>query len=166
MGNSVPRASMGYTVTRADPWAFAGTGLRYGDLFGTRDASVVYEVDGCDFSLSPEDGLPVPTGDDGRPEDLAILATAPASLPCRTEEPSRYRSADRGDREDIALARFGDDSPTTLRGLAHNHAVMGTYTRGGTVFSTGTTDWVYGLAGHDPAVERITRNVLDRLLDR
>ena len=33
-------------------------------------------------------------------------------------------------------------------------------------FSAGTTDWSYGLDGHDPIVERITRNVLDRLLAR
>ena len=30
---------------------------------------------------------------------------------------------------------------------------------GGFVFNAGSTDWVLGLA--DPAVERITRNVLD-----
>jgi hypothetical protein len=42
---------------------------------------------------------------------------------------------------------------------------MGVFTRGGTVFSAGTTDWAQVLAnGSDPAVGRITRNVLDRLL--
>jgi len=54
--------------------------------------------------------------------------------------------------------------PEHIRRLSHNHAVMGSYTRGGTVFSAGTTDWSYGLDGHDPIVERITRNVLDHLL--
>jgi hypothetical protein len=39
--------------------------------------------------------------------------------------------------------------------------VLGSYTRGGTVFTTGCTDWAHGLG--DPAVERVTRNVLDRL---
>ena len=43
------------------------------------------------------------------------------------------------------------------------HAVLGTYTRGGTVFTCGSTDWSHGLRGRDPIVERITRNVLDRL---
>jgi len=42
-------------------------------------------------------------------------------------------------------------------------AVMGIYTRGGTVFTSGTTDWAHGLRGADPHVERITRNILDRL---
>ena len=32
---------------------------------------------------------------------------------------------------------------------------------GGTVFNAGVTDWTCGLG--DPAVERITKNVLDRL---
>ena len=45
-------------------------------------------------------------------------------------------------------------------------AVLGSYTRGGTVFTTGCTEWVRGLAGRDPMVERITRNVLDRLSGR
>ena len=39
---------------------------------------------------------------------------------------------------------------------------MGLYTRGGTVFTAGTTDWSHGLKG-DAAVARITGNVLDRL---
>ena len=42
-------------------------------------------------------------------------------------------------------------------------ACMGIYTRGGTVFTAATTDWSHGLRGGDKAVERITRNVLDRL---
>jgi hypothetical protein len=40
-------------------------------------------------------------------------------------------------------------------------AVLGVYTRGGTVLTTGCTEWVRGLEGHDPAVERITSNILD-----
>ena len=43
------------------------------------------------------------------------------------------------------------------------HGVVGTYTKGGTVVTVGTTDWSHGLRGHDPVVERITRNLLDRL---
>jgi hypothetical protein len=114
--------------------------------------------------LSRQDGLPVPTGGDGTPEDLTILATAPARLWSRNELPSRYRPLVPGDLEDMSCAVFGDTAPEHIGRLSHNHAVMGTYTRGGTVFSAGTTDWSYGLDGHDPMVERITRNVLDRLL--
>jgi len=45
------------------------------------------------------------------------------------------------------------------------HATMGIYTRpgGGTVFTAGTIDWAQGLAT-DPAVARITANVIDRLV--
>ena len=36
-------------------------------------------------------------------------------------------------------------------------------TGGSGVFTAGTTEWAWGLAGHDPVIERITRNLLDRL---
>jgi hypothetical protein len=44
-------------------------------------------------------------------------------------------------------------------------ATMGVYTKGGTVFTAATTDWTHGLAGEkpDPMVDRITRNVIERL---
>jgi len=164
MGNAVPRGSGGFMVWRSGHWAFEGTGLRYGDLFGARSAIAAYEVDGCEWTLSRQDGLPVPTGRDGTPENLTILATAPARLWSHRELPSRYRPLAPGDLEAISLAVFGDTVPEHIRRLSHNHAVMGSYTRGGTVFSAGTTDWSYGLDGHDPTVERITRNVLDHLL--
>jgi hypothetical protein len=41
--------------------------------------------------------------------------------------------------------------------------VLGVYQRGGTVFTSGSTDWAHGLRGGDSMVERITRNVLERL---
>jgi hypothetical protein len=31
------------------------------------------------------------------------------------------------------------------------------------VFTAGTTEWAWGLTGADPIIERITRNLLDRL---
>jgi len=166
MGRAVPRASGGLTVWRPGHWAFEGTDLRYGDVFGARDAIATYEVDGCEWTLSARNGLPVPTGRDGAPESLTILATAPARLWSRHELPSRYRPLAAGDLEMVSEALFGDDAPEHVRRLSHNHAVMGTFTRGGTVFSAGTTEWSYGLDGHDPTVERITRNVLDHLLAR
>ncbi len=165
MGRAVPRASGGYTTWRPGHWAFAGTGLRYGDVFGASDVIVCYEVDGCELTLSPDDGLPVPTGRDGTPTDFTVLATAPAKLWSAEELPSRYRSGDLGDLELVAEAIFGSASSANVARLAHNHAVMGTYTRGGTVFTAGTTDWAYGLAGRDPDVGQITRNVIERLLE-
>jgi|SRR6266567_1609705 len=166
MGQAVPRGSSGYTAWRPDHWVFAGTQLRYGDVFGARDAVTAYEVDGCEFTLSLDDGLPVPTGRDGTPADFTILATAPARLWSRDELPSRYRSGEPGDLESTAEAVFGEASPEHIARLAHNHAVMGMYSRGGSVFTAGTTDWSYGLAGQDPDIMKITRNVIDRLSRR
>ena len=164
MGQAVPHASGGYTVWRPDHWAFRNTELKYGDVFGSTHATTVYEVDGCEITISPDDGLPRPTGRDGTPHDFTVLATAPARLYSRDELPSRYRPAVAGDLELTAVAVFGDASPAHIRRLAHNQAVLGTYTNVGTVFTAGTTDWACGLGGGDPTVEQITRNVLDRLM--
>jgi hypothetical protein len=61
------------------------------------------------------------------------------------------------------MAVFGDASPEHLAELGDGHAVMAAFERpgGGSVLNVGVTDWVLGLG--DPVVERITRNVLDRL---
>jgi hypothetical protein len=161
-GLGAPEASGGYTVHRPDHWAFDGTGLGAGDAFGDRDAIVAYEVDGCAFSV--RDGVPVPTHEDGAPEMLEILATAPASLWTQEEQPTRY-AHEPGEREHVAMALFGDGWADHIDVLADNHAVMGTFERpgGGTVFNAGVIDWAFGLKHGDPVVGRITRNVLDRL---
>jgi len=58
---------------------------------------------------------------------------------------------------------FGDTDPGHLAELSDGHAVLATFTRpgGGTVVNAGVIDWALGLG--DPVVDRITRNVLDRL---
>jgi hypothetical protein len=80
-------------------------------------------------------GLPRPTGEDGTPVDFVIVATASVA---------GWEGAAIG-----ALAA----------------ATMGYYERGGLVFTAATTDWPRALEQGDPAVERITRNVLERLLE-
>jgi hypothetical protein len=162
-GLGVPRASGGFTVHRPDHWVFEGTGLRYGDTFGAEDAIVAYEVDGC--ALTMVDGLPAPTHEDGAPESLEVLATAPAKLWSQDEQPSRY-AHEPGELENVAMAVHGDAWRDHLHAFEHNHAVLATFDTagGGTVVNAGVTDWVYGLAANDHAVPRITRNVLDRLL--
>ena len=127
-----------YTVHRPDHWLFEGTGLKQGDDFGGKDTIVGYECDGCEFTM--ENGLPTPTGRDGTPTNFNILATCPA----------RWHPDDAFWYERFDQKRVGA-------------SVVGVYTRGGTVFTCGSTDWAHGLRGKDPAVERITRNVLDRL---
>jgi len=132
-----------FTVHRPDHWLYDGTGLKRGEEFGGKHTIVGYECDGCEFEL--KDGLPIPTGRDGTPEGFVILGTCPA----------RWHPADA-----LWYDRFPRDStgaPT------QGAAVFGVYVKGGTVVTTGSTDWAHGLKGGDAAVERITRNVLDRL---
>jgi len=127
-----------YTAHRPEHWAFEGTGLVRDAEFGGEHTVVGYECDGCEILW--RGGLPEPTGRDGTPASFVILATAPA----------RWHPDDSEWYERWPKGRVG-------------HAVMGMSTRGGTVFTVGSTDWAHGLRGGDPIVERITRNVLDRL---
>jgi hypothetical protein len=127
-----------YTVHRPEHWILAGTSLKQNDAFGGKDTIVGYECDGCEFTL--QNGLPVPTGSDGTPKDFTIVGTCPA----------RWHPDD---------ALWYDRFPKDRTGAA----VMGVYTRGGTVFTCGATDWAHGLRGNDPHVMRITRNILERL---
>ncbi len=131
-------ASGGYTVHRPDHWLFEGTGLKRNDTFGSKDTIVGYECDGCE--LEWKDGLPFPTCRDGTPKSFEILSTAPAQWhPDDCEWYERWENGRKG------------------------QSVLGVYTRGGTVFTCGSTDWSHGLRGKDPAVEQITRNLLKKL---
>jgi len=161
-GLGVPRASGAYTVWRPDHWAFEGTELRYGDALGLPDAIVGYEVDGCELGMM--DGLPVSTHMDGAPDTLEVLATAPARLWSRQEQPSRY-AHEPGELEHVAKVLFGEEWEGQIHRIANNHAAVGCFTvpGGGTVFNAGCTDWTCGIEGGDPDVRRITWNVLDRL---
>jgi hypothetical protein len=127
-----------FQVHRPAHWLFAGTDLKRDDRFGGKDTIVGYECDGCEMTW--KDGLPFPTYRDGTPGSFEILATCPA----------RWAAGDR-----LWYDRFPEDRLGA--------AVLGSYTRGGTVVTTGSTDWAHGLRGQDPAVIQITRNVLDRL---
>jgi hypothetical protein len=127
-----------YTVHRPEHWLFQGTNLKRGDRFGAQDSIVGYECDGCE--LSWKDGLPSATGRDGTPKGFEVLATCPA----------RWHPDDCEWYEKWQKGRTGQ-------------AVVGLYSQGGTVVTVGSTDWSHGLGGHEPIVERITRNVLDRL---
>ena len=127
-----------YEVHRPDHWLFAGTELKRGDRFGGKDTIVGYECDGCEMKWV--DGLPEPTGNDGTPREFVVLGSCEA----------RWAPDD---------AFWYDQFPKDRVGAA----VLGTYTRGGTVVTTGSTDWAHGLKGNDPVVEQITKNVLDKL---
>ncbi len=127
-----------YTVHRPEHWVFAGTGVKRDETFGDQDTIVGYECDGCE--LEWKDGLPFPTFKDGTPRSFTVLATCPA----------RWHPDDAEWYERWAKGRVGT-------------ACLGIYTQGGTVFTSGATDWSHGLRGGDKIVDRVTRNVLDRL---
>jgi hypothetical protein len=130
-----------YIAHRPDHWLFAGTDLKRGDRFGTslpKYKVVGYECDGCE--LTWKDGLPYPTYKDGTPNNFEVLATCPAKW--HPDDCEWYEKWEKG--------RFGN-------------AVIGTYSRGGTVVTVGSTDWAFGLKGNDPNITRITKNVLDKL---
>ncbi len=108
----------------------------------------------------------MPTYADGTPAGLEVLATAPARLMSITDEhceAPRALWADAGppgDLEAVAAGLFGSASPENVARIAHNRAVIGTFTKGkGRVFNAGTTDWSYGLDS-DPLVQQVTRNVI------
>jgi len=127
-----------YEVHRPDHWILEGTNLKQGDRFGGSQTVVGYECDGCEIEW--RDKLPFPTCNDGTPKSFTILGTCPA----------KWHPGD---------CLWYDRFPVDRVGAA----VMGTYTQGGTVFTAGSTDWAHGLRGGEPAVERITKNILDRL---
>lgn len=158
---NAPRGSGGYTVWRPGHWAFEGLALRPGDLLGAEPVVVGYECDGCELAL--EDGLPVATGRDGTPTGFEVLATAPAHLWRTDERPAALPAGGVGELDWVAERLGGSNTPEVRARYAHGRAVMGHFARGaGRVFTTGCTDWAFGLG--DPAVSRVTRNVVDRFL--
>ena len=163
IGKRVTRGAGGYTVHRAGHWLFEGTGLGYGDVLGADAVLVGYECDGCAFTM--RDGLPYPTGEDGTPTNFEILATAPAAHFTRDTATRPPAPNEPSEIEFIASRVFGTHEASDVERIAHGHAVLGTYVSraGGTVVTSGSTDWAHGLAGRDPDVEQITHNLLRRL---
>ncbi len=151
IASSVPNGTGGYEVHRPDHWLLAGTDLRRGDQLGAAVGVVGYECDGC--ALTMVDGLP--TG----PAGFDVVATAPATPFDEHTTPLPLAPGGRYELE-FHAERLGAD-PELLR---HGHAVLGCRpgTDGaGTVVTVGCTDWAYGL--DDPAVEQITRTIVERL---
>lgn len=161
IGKAVANGLGGYTVYRPDHWIFDGTEVAYGDIIGAEAVTVGYECDGCAFTM--RDGLPHPTGEDGTPADFEILGLAAAQPFNRVNAPRGVQEGARSEQEFIAWRLFGDEEPETIARIAHGHAMMGVHQPGGTVFTAGTTEWAWGVANSDPVIERVTRNLLDRL---
>jgi hypothetical protein len=157
-----PRASGGFTVYRPEHWALAGTDLYYGDVFGNDHLIAAYEVDGVNYTF--RDGLPYPVGDDGAPENLEIVAMAPATTGAdpRPHEGSVYFVTE-DDTRSVALIRTGAVTEQTMEKHRRGSGMVASFERGGgSVFNAASCEWVSGLIGRDPFTERITRNVLER----
>ncbi|MEM7100095.1 MAG: N,N-dimethylformamidase beta subunit family domain-containing protein [Pseudomonadota bacterium] len=161
MPNS-PRGSGGYALAQNDHWVFDGVQLNPDEDLGMNSTVVGYECDGC--PLEDRDGLPfvvepllpeVPA-----PTGFEILATAPARLWETHQLAVGLRDDYVGELNWVAQRMQGEDSVANRAIYDQGHAVMGYFRRGqGRVFTTGCTDWAYGLA--DPNVVKVTHNVLD-----
>lgn len=143
-----PRETAGFVVQDGAHWVFEGTGLATADRFGVHGTPplVGYECDGAPLrSVDARRGLFALAPDaarHGTPAGFAVLAVGPLDVRWQELPPREGFGAGEG---------------------VHS-ATLGLYERGGTVFTAGTTDWAQVLVGGaEPAVERITRNVIDRL---
>ena len=166
-GGWSPRASGGFTVYRPGSWVFAGTDLYFGDVFGADAQITGFEVDGLDYTIRY--GKPYPSGADGVGEDqVTILAM---SLAGGVEEdhgnPGTNLFAGDGDARFFAETLYGDASPENMEKVEAGCGTLVLYQRGqGEIFNAGAVEWVNGLQKADPFTQRITRNVLDRYLEK
>ncbi len=165
-GGCAPRGVRGFPIYRPRHWAFAGTGLFYGDLLGADSHIYGYEVDGLAYEIRY--GLPYPTADSGAPEGLEILALGMAS---QVEESDILTREDLffGDEDGrfIAETLYGEASDENMEKVRYSNGMIVNFKRGkGEVFHAGTCEWVAGLLRKDAMVERVTANVLNRYLNR
>lgn len=163
-GGCSPRGVRGFPIYRPNHWAFAETGLFYGDVLGQDSHIYGYEVDGLDYEM--RNGRPVPAADSGAPEGLEILAMGMAS---QVEEADFLQPQDQffGDEDGrfVAATLYGEDSDENLERVRYSNGMIVNFRRGkGEVFHAGTCEWVAGLLRGDEMVERVTANVLDRYL--
>ena len=143
-----PRVTSGYAVQDPDHWVFRGTGLTRGQAFGANSSPplVGYECDGVPLAgfnrATGTASLLSGVGDCGTPRGIHLLAACPLD--------ERWQELPR--REAHA-------------GTGIHAATMSIFTRNGTVFTAGTTDWAQVLGtGQEPHVDTITRNVIAGLL--
>lgn len=161
LGLCVARGQAGYTIYDDGHWALEGSDLCYGDVIGDAVPLIGYENDGCPIAFDDRN-LPVSIPRLGVPEDLRIIAMAPAAF---GEDLSRgYRPLIPPEKLDVcASIAYGDASAASQQRVLRGHAVMASFRRGkGEVFNGGTTEWPHGLAAGDPFVGQITRTVLKR----
>lgn len=165
-GGCAPRGVRGFPVYRPEHWAFAGTGLCYGDLLGAEGHAFGYEVDGLDYVI--RGGLPEPTESSGAPPGLQILALGMSSLEeehATVPIDNRFLADD--DAKYVAQMLLGDSGEPAVDRVKRGAGMIVSFTRDrGEVFHAGSCEWVAALSRRDPMVERVTMNVLTRYLER
>ncbi|QNK75978.1 hypothetical protein H7F36_16080 [Variovorax sp. PAMC28562] len=165
-GGFAPRGSKGFTVYREDHWVFEGTQLGYGDIFGASANIFSYEVDGLDYTFRY--GLPYPTGEDGAPASVSILAMSPALKveSMFAEEGYRYYLGE-SDMRGASMSLYGDQSEESLAKARYGSGMLVHMPRGkGEVVTAGTCEWIMGLKRNEFFTSKITRNVLKRFTDK
>jgi len=163
-GGCSPRGVRGFPVYRAEHWAFAGTGLSYGDVLGGESHVFGYEVDGLDYTMKR--GLPEPTGEGSPPQGITVLALG---LAAQVEDAPHIPPEDQffGDEDGRFAAEtlYGTPSDENLEKVKRGNGMIVNFARGkGEVFHAGSCEWVAGLLRRDPMVEQVTNNVLGRYL--
>ena len=162
-GGFSPRQAGGFVVYRPEHWVFDGSDLYFGDVLGSEAGVFGYEVDGVDFTF--REGQPYPTGKDGAPETLEILAMAPSTnLEEDHGNPGTCLFGGDGELLFTSQILLGDTSEESQRRSRYGAGMMAVFTRSqGMVFNAGSCEWVNGLRLREPMTERVTKNVLDRL---
>jgi hypothetical protein len=163
-GGCSPRGVRGFPIYRAEHWAFADTGLSYGDVLGGESHVFGYEVDGLDYTMKR--GLPEPTGEGSPPAGITVLALG---LAAQVEDAPHIPHEDQffGDEDGRFAAEtlYGTPSDENLEKVKRGNGMIVNFTRGkGEVFHVGSCEWVAGLLRRDPMVEQVTNNVLGRYL--
>jgi hypothetical protein len=168
VGGMVPRGPSGFTVYRPEHPMLAGSDLYYGDILGTTTRIFGYEVDGLDYVV--RDGMAYPTETSGAPEGLEIIALGLATN-TEADHAKPWESGFFNQFGDPALEvlplRYGEDTPENRARASRGSGMVVDFRLGaGSVFHAGTCEWVAGLTAADPAVEQVTRNVLDQAAAR
>ena len=162
LGGFSPRNSRGFTVYRPEHWIFDNTDLYYGDVFGSEAQIFAFEVDGLDYTF--RHGLPYPTGEDGAPENVEILAmNVAAKEEVDHGNPGSIYYVLDGDLQFGTLALEGKITPELIDKNRYGSGMIVHMPKGeGEVVSTSTCEWVMGLKHNDEFTVQITRNILDQ----
>ena len=163
-GGCVAFGTGGFPLYRPEHWAFAGSGLGYGDVLGAKSRIFAYEVDGLDYVI--KQGLPYPSGEEQVPDGIEILALGLASnieVARAVDADSMFLGSE--DCELHAEILYGEVTAQTLALAGRGSGMIASFHKGkGEVFHAGSVEWVAGLLRRDAQVEQVTRNVLNRFL--